>query len=80
MRCFDSSITLLPRAIGVQQGGRRAPPLQREGLVFVGKDRILATSVWSQDCGAQMGVYAEVHWYEAHGIGMKEIKIKRLLP
>lgn len=24
-------------------------------------------------------VYAEVHWYEAHGIGMKEIKIKRLL-
>ena len=22
---------------------------------------------------------AEVHWYEAHGIGRKEIKIKRLL-
>jgi hypothetical protein len=22
---------------------------------------------------------AEVHWYEAHGIGKKEIKIKRLL-
>jgi hypothetical protein len=22
---------------------------------------------------------AEVHWYEAHGIRMKEIKIKRLL-
>ena len=22
---------------------------------------------------------AEVHWYEAHGIGTKEIKIKRLL-
>jgi hypothetical protein len=23
---------------------------------------------------------AEVHWYEAHGIGRKEHKIKRLLP
>jgi hypothetical protein len=23
---------------------------------------------------------AEVHWYEAHGIGRKEFKIKRLLP
>jgi hypothetical protein len=23
--------------------------------------------------------YAEVHWYEAHGIGAKEFKIKRLL-
>jgi hypothetical protein len=22
---------------------------------------------------------AEVHWYEAHGIGRKEVKIKRLL-
>ena len=22
---------------------------------------------------------AEVHWYEAHGVGKKEIKIKRLL-
>jgi len=22
---------------------------------------------------------AEVHWYEAHGIGKKEVKIKRLL-
>ena len=25
------------------------------------------------------GVRAELHWYEAHGIGRKEIKIKRLL-
>lgn len=24
--------------------------------------------------------FAEIHWYEAHGIGRKEIKIKRLLP
>jgi len=24
-------------------------------------------------------VNAELHWYEAHGIGMKEIKVKRLL-
>jgi hypothetical protein len=24
-------------------------------------------------------VMAEVHWYEAHGIGKKEFKIKRLL-
>ena len=23
---------------------------------------------------------AEVHWYEAHGIGKRELKIKRLLP
>jgi hypothetical protein len=23
---------------------------------------------------------AEVHWYEAHGIGRTELKIKRLLP
>ena len=23
---------------------------------------------------------AEVHWYEAHGIGRKELKIKRLFP
>ena len=23
---------------------------------------------------------AEVHWYEAHGVGRKEIKIKRILP
>ena len=24
-------------------------------------------------------VMAELHWYEAHGIGKKEVKIKRLL-
>ena len=23
---------------------------------------------------------AEVHWYEAHGIGRKEVKVKQLLP
>lgn len=23
--------------------------------------------------------YAEVHWYEAHGIGRRELKIKRIL-
>jgi hypothetical protein len=23
---------------------------------------------------------AEIHWYEAHGIGRKEVKIKRFLP
>jgi hypothetical protein len=23
--------------------------------------------------------YAEVHWYEAHGVGSKEFKIKRIL-
>jgi len=23
---------------------------------------------------------AEIHWYEAHGIGKKEVKIKRILP
>ncbi|MBU6361469.1 MAG: hypothetical protein KGS46_15765 [Chloroflexi bacterium] len=23
--------------------------------------------------------YAELHWYEAHGIGKREVKIKRLL-
>jgi len=25
-------------------------------------------------------VTAELHWYEAHGIGKKEFKIKRVLP
>jgi hypothetical protein len=25
-------------------------------------------------------VRAEVHWYEAHGVGRKELKLKRLLP
>ncbi len=24
-------------------------------------------------------VWAEVHWYEAHGIGRKELKVKRIL-
>lgn len=23
--------------------------------------------------------YAEVHWYEAHGVGTRELKIKRIL-
>jgi hypothetical protein len=23
--------------------------------------------------------YAEVHWYEAHGVGIREMKIKRIL-
>jgi hypothetical protein len=23
--------------------------------------------------------YAEVHWYEAHGVGKRELKIKRIL-
>ena len=23
---------------------------------------------------------AEIHWYESHGIGRKEFKVKRLLP
>ena len=23
--------------------------------------------------------YAEVHWYEAHGVGAKELKIKRII-
>ena len=23
--------------------------------------------------------YAEVHWYEAHGVGRRELKIKRIL-
>jgi hypothetical protein len=23
--------------------------------------------------------YAELHWYEAHGVGAKEVKIKRIL-
>jgi hypothetical protein len=26
-----------------------------------------------------MTSWAEVHWYEAHGVGRKELKIKRLL-
>ena len=23
---------------------------------------------------------AEIHWYEAHGVGRKELRVKRLLP
>jgi hypothetical protein len=25
-------------------------------------------------------VYAELHWYEASGVGRRDMKIKRLLP
>ena len=25
------------------------------------------------------GVLAELHWYEAHGVGRKDVKVKRLL-
>lgn len=25
-------------------------------------------------------LYAEIHWYEGHGVGKKEIKIKRYIP
>jgi len=31
------------------------------------------------DLGANRIVHAEVHWYEAHGWGRVELKIKRLL-
>lgn len=26
-----------------------------------------------------MTVFAEIHWYEAHGIGKKDFKVKRIL-
>ena len=45
-------------------GGRRW--LKRKGLVTV---------ILLDDSEHE----AEVHWYEAHGVGRKEIKIKRLL-
>ncbi len=45
-------------------GGRRW--LKRKGLAKV---RLLDDTIHS----------AELHWYEAHGIGKKEIKIKALL-
>lgn len=33
--------------------------------------------VWFSDGRIRM---AELHWYEAHGIGRRDVKIKRLLP
>jgi hypothetical protein len=30
-------------------------------------------------CDCPMALWAEIHWYEAAGIGRKELKIKHLL-
>ena len=38
-------------------------------LKGIGRVRLLDRSEW----------LAELHWYEAHGIGKKEMKVKRLL-
>ena len=48
-----------------------------------------ATVGFQLDLGVKLGVFyytflgnirkAELHWYEAHGIGRKKIKIKRFL-
>jgi hypothetical protein len=38
-------------------------------LKGIGRVRLLDGSEW----------LAELHWYEAHGIGKKEMKVKRLL-
>jgi hypothetical protein len=38
-------------------------------LKGIGRVRLLDGSEW----------FAELHWYEAHGIGKKEMKVKRLL-
>jgi hypothetical protein len=45
-------------------GGRRWKKLKGTALVKLADDRM---------------VLAEIHWYEAHGIGRKELKIKRIL-
>jgi hypothetical protein len=58
-----SAIRELPRLRRVYGPGRWR---KRKGVAFV---RLADGSVSK----------AEVHWYEAHGIGRKEIKIKRFL-
>ncbi|MBI2804779.1 MAG: hypothetical protein HYX68_07330 [Planctomycetes bacterium] len=58
-----SSIRELPRLRRVYGAGRWR---KRKGIAKV---RFADGSVCE----------AEVHWYEAHGIGRKEIKIKRIL-
>jgi hypothetical protein len=59
--------------------GRRIRELKR-------LEKAYGRGKWRQKKGiarirlADGGIYtAEVHWYEAHGIGRKEAKIKRLL-
>ena len=45
-------------------GGKRWRKLKGTGYIKLENGKILK---------------AEIHWYEAHGIGKKEIKIKRLI-
>ena len=40
--------------------------------------RIVGARTWVR-LPEGMVVRAEVHWYEAHGIGRKELKVKRTL-
>jgi hypothetical protein len=51
-------------ALKKRYGGRRWRKLKGEGLV-----RLLSGKVRK----------AEVHWYEAHGVGRRKMKIKRFL-
>ena len=52
------------RRLSKAYGGRRWRKLKGTASVQLANGRIC---------------YAEVHWYEAHGVGAKEHKIKRIL-
>ena len=60
---IGSSIRDLPRLRKLYGSGRWRK-LKRIATVRLPDDRVCR---------------AEVHWYEAHGIGRKELKVKRLL-
>jgi hypothetical protein len=53
-----------PRRLSKIYGGRRWRKLKGTATVQLANGRMC---------------YAEVHWYEAHGVGAKEHKIKRIL-
>jgi hypothetical protein len=57
------SVRVLARLRKVHGGGRGR---KLEGRAFV-------------ELPDGTGVLAELHWYEAHGVGRKDMKIKRLL-
>ena len=60
----------------------RGPSLRRRHAIAArfgtGDWRKMAGAAWIRLPGGQT-VLAELHWYEAHGIGRRAFKIKRLL-
>ncbi len=62
--------------IAVGQSIRELPRLQK--IYGVGRWRKLKGFATVQQPNGNV-FYAEIHWYEAHGIGKKEYKIKRII-